>query len=199
MTPQSIITTARRVLQDTGHAGVALRMGDAELLGYVNEAVREVALLRPDLFSHVANMATTAGQVMQTLAAADAQRLLEVIGVVGGQAVTPMDRSALDQFRPSWRSDTAGPARHWAPVEGDPRRFFIYPQAPASQSLEVRYAREPLTYELTQAMPELSDVYEPALADYVIWRAESKDDEQASAQRARTHFEAFVAKVKAGA
>lgn len=43
----NIITTARTLLNDNG---TTKRYSDADLLAYANEAIRQVRLIRPDLF-----------------------------------------------------------------------------------------------------------------------------------------------------
>lgn len=197
MTPNSIITTARYLVQDLGTQSGIFRQSAAELLGYVNEALKEAAVLRPDLFTSVKAFPCVVGQCEQTLDYADTARLLDVLCITGGAALTPMDRMSMDQFRPAWRTDPAGPAVQWSPLEGDPLRFFIYPKAPAAQTLDVKYVRIPATYELADVITDLADTFEPALADYVIYRTEMKDDEHALSQRAGAHYTAFKAKLGA--
>lgn len=195
MTPQDIITTARYLVQDLGTASGIYRQEDAELLGYVNEAIKEVATLRPDLFTTIGDLTCTTGKVEQGVTFLDAQALLDVMCIHDGQAITPMDRKALDLFMPAWRQSTAGPAEHWAPIEGDPLRFLLYPPAPEGQVLDVRYVRIPTTYALADTIGDLPENYAPALADYVVYRAEMKDDEHVNANRAAAHYTAFKTKI----
>ena len=197
MTPNSIITTARYLVQDLGTQSGIFRQSAAELLGYVNEALKEAAAMRPDLFTTVRAFTCLADQCEQTLAYADTARLLDVLCITGGAALTPMDRMTMDQFRPAWRNDPAGPAVQWTALEGDPLRFFIYPKAPAAQSLDVKAVRIPTTYGLADVITDLPDTFEPALADYVVYRTEMKDDEHAMSQRAGAHYTAFKAKIGA--
>ena len=191
MTPQTIINTARRITNDIDAVAAMQRQSDDELLGYVNEALKEAAVMRPDLFSTVGDMTCTAGQCEQAITFQDAIQLLDVLCIHGGTALTPFDRTAMDQFRPGWRTDPAGPAENWSALNGDPLQFFIYPKAPVGQVLDVRYVRNPGTYALGDVIGDLPASYEPALADYVIYRAESKDDEHTLSQRAAAHYAAF--------
>ena len=124
-------------------------------------------------------------------------RLLDVLCIHGGRAITPMDRVAMDLFRPNWRADAPGDAQNWAPMDGDPLAFFIYPAAPPGQVLDVRYVRTPIEVALDDVIADLPLAYQPALADYVVYRAESKDDEHVLNQRAAAHYAAF--KIKLGA
>lgn len=195
MTPQDIITTARYLVQDLGTASGIYRQEDPELLGYVNEALKEVATLRPDLFSTIGDLTCATGKAEQGVTFLDAQALLDVMCIHEGRAITPMDRRALDLFMPDWRNAPPAQAEHWAPIEGDPLRFLIYPPAPAGQVLDVRYVRIPGTYTLTDTIGDLPDNYAPALADYVVYRAEMKDDEHVNANRAAAHYTAFKTKI----
>ncbi|CDN87320.1 hypothetical protein BN948_01740 [Hydrogenophaga intermedia] len=195
MTPQSIILLARYVLNDRGTSAASLRQSNDELVGYVNQGLREIAAARADLFSSVVSHPCADGKVDQALTFATAQRVLDVLCITDGAAITPMDRFTMDQFRPTWRTDPAGPAEHWAPLEADPLRFFIYPPAPSGQHVDVRYARLPAQYALEDAITELPESFEPVLADYVIYRSESKDDEHVLTERAAAHYTAFKAKL----
>lgn len=197
MTPRDIIKQARYLTQDTD--SVVPRQTDAELLSYVNEALREACVLRPDLFSAIGDMTCTPGQCEQAIRFIDAVSLLDVLCIHGGHAVTPMDRQAMDLFKPNWRLDAAAAAKHWTPLPGDSLSFLIYPPAPAGQVLDVRYVRNPATYALDDVMGDLPLAYQPALADYLVYRAESKDDEHVLTQRAAAHYAAFKTKFGAAA
>lgn len=195
MTPREIIQQARYLTLDTD--SVVPRQSDDELLSYVNEGLREACILRPDLFAAVGDMTCTPGQCEQSITFLDAVRLLDVLCIHESSAITPMDRQAMDLFRPSWRTDAAGPAKHWAPMDGDPLAFFIYPKAPTGQVLDVRYVRNPIKVALDDVIGDLPLAYQPALSDFVVYRAESKDDEHVLNQRAAAHYAAF--KIKLGA
>jgi hypothetical protein len=194
MTPQNIITSARYILNDTD--STSPRQTDAELLGYVNDGLKAVAILRPALFSTIGDYACVPGQCEQTLNFDSAVSVLDVISIHSGAAVVPFDIKSMNTFNPNWRNDTAGAATQWAKFESDPLRFFIYPQAPASQILDVVYVKLPTVYTLTQGIEDLPDVYQPALVDFVVYRAESKDNEHVLSQRATSHQAAFVAQIK---
>lgn len=193
MTPSQIITEARNITQDTT---ISYRNSEDELLEYVNQGLREACVINPALFSTVISFPCVAGQCEQTLNATDSAALIEVLCVTNGRAVTPFDFNAMNAFNPSWRTDTAGEAQQWSKFANDPRRFFIYPKAPASQNLDVRHAKVPATYGLNDTIAELPDVYKPALAKYVISRVEVKDDEHALAQRSAQMYAEYVAQIK---
>lgn len=197
MKPRDIITQARYLTLDT--ESEVQRQSDAELLSYVNEALREACVLRSDLFSTVQDLLCVTGTCDQAISFDQATGLIEVLSIKNGPAVTLMDRQAMELFKPSWRSDAAGPAVHWAPMAGDRLAFAIYPKSPAGQVLSVRYVRNPSTYAMDDVIGDLPLAYQPAIADYVVYRAESKDDEHVLNQRAAAHYAAFKTKFGAAA
>ena len=195
MTPQDILTSARYILNDTD--ATSPRQSDTELLGYVNDGVKAACVLRPDLFSTTGDITCTVGKCEQAVAFADAVALLEVLCIHDGAALVPFDIAAMDAFNPNWRTDTAAAATQWSKHQSDPLRFFVYPKAPATaQILDVRYVAVPTEYTIDQAITDLPAVYQPALVDFVVYRAESKDNEHVLSQRATNHQAAFVAQIK---
>ena len=196
MTPQGIIRTARTILNDNDPGGY--RQEDDELVGYINAGLQEVSILRPDLFQAVGHIECAPDTVEQALPFSSAQKLVTVIGVHDGPAVTPFDLNAMQAFNRNWKQATAGEARQWSAHPGDPLRFYLYPKAPADtpQLIDVLYIKNPATVGLTDTITDVPATFESALVDYVIYRAESKDDENVLNQRAAASYSAFVAKVK---
>lgn len=197
MTPQDIITTARYLLNDTNSDGY--RQSNTELLLYVNDGMREISKLRPDLFLIVADHTCAISTVEQTLAFSTAQALVRVVSISGGAALTPFDMDTMDAFNPSWRTDTAAAATQWSKHPGDPLRFFVYPSAPAtSQVLDVLYVKNPTSLAIGDSITEVPLLVQPALVDYVVSRASEKDDEHSASGRVAASYAAFAAKVGGG-
>ena len=193
MTPQDIITSARYTLSDYRPE---FRQTDDELLGYVNDAMRECVVLRPELFSTVGDMTCVAGACEQALIFADAVALLEVLCLHTGPAINPFDLMAMNAFNPNWRADPEGVATQWTKFANDPLRFYVYPKAPPDQVIDVRYIRNPTTLLIGDVITDLPVVYQPALVHYVVAKAESKDSEHVLSQRAAGEYQQFVAMVK---
>jgi hypothetical protein len=193
MTPQSIITTARYIVNDTDP--LAYRQSDAEMLRYVIDGLREICKLQPLWFSAVAPFTCVVG-AEQTLAFADAEAIIDVPRITNGAALTVFDKSVLDAFSPGWKQATAAAAKQWSPDPNDPLRFFVNPPAIAGQSLDVQFVAPVTSVALNDTITQVPDSLEPTLADYVISRAESKDDEHVNSGRANSHLTAFIAKIK---
>jgi len=193
MTPQSIINIARSIYNDQDT--VSLRISNIDLLGYVNDGLKECSVVAPQYFKTSGDFSCTEGQTEQAITFSNAQAIDQVVRIKDGKAVLPMDLMAMSAFNPDWASDAAAPAQNWTRFSGDPLRFYIYPKAPDMQLLEVIYIRNPQTYTLNDAITEVPESVAPALADYVIYRSESRDDEHSNSGRAVSHYQAFVQKL----
>lgn len=190
MTPQEVINDVRELVNDTT---VTYRHSDAQLLIFVNQSIKRTALLRPDLFSVYDDMVCAVSTVVQT-APADCFRLMEVLQVVGGDALYESDRPTLDMHTPGWRAATPAAARTWMREPRSARGFFIYPAAPATaQSLTIQYAKLPVTdYAIGDTITELHETYKASLVDCTIFLAQSIDDEHISDGRAKLFFDSFL-------
>lgn len=194
-TPADLILTARGIYVDTD--ADLQRRSDADLLVYVNDAIKEISGLRPELFAKVGDVLCVTGSVEQAITFSDAQALLDVLCIHNGAALTPFDWVAMNAFNPGWRTDTAGTATQWSRLANDPLRFYIYPKAPATaQTLDVRYVSIPTELALGDTITEIPTRLHPAVIDYIIYRTESADDEHVLSQRAALAYQTFLAAVK---
>lgn len=197
MTPQNCINTARSVINDTD--SVLYRQSDIELVKYFNDALKEASRLSPGHFMTTGDYTCTLNATEQAINFIDAQEFLGVIRIKDGKAVHEMALDSIQKFNPDWASDTAGSAQNWAKLPNEKLRFYIYPKTSVMQVLEVSYIRNPVVYVLTDTVDDVPDTWESALADYVIFRAESKDDEHVDSGRAVAHYNAFVQKITGAA
>ena len=193
MTPQSCITIARLVINDTDSN--AYRQPDNELLSYFNDGLKECATENPSYFQTTGDFTCIAGQTEQALTFADAQMFKGVLRIKDGKSVQQMDLEAMQLFNPNWSSDPVGIAQNWTKMADEKLRFYIYPKAPSMQVLEVIYIRNPAIYTIAQNVTDIPDVWAAALADYIIFRAESKDDEFVSSGRAVASYNSFLQKI----
>jgi hypothetical protein len=194
MTPQDIITEARYILNDT--ESTRYRNTDAELLGWVNDALDVMVGERPELFVTVSDHTCTVG-VEQSPTFARLVRVLGVNRVVGGNALLQADRATLDAFLPGWRELDSAAAVHWLP-HPDPKKFYLYPPAAISQAVEVPFVQAPATLLIGDTIP-VSENFRPALLNFVVGMAETKDDEHVDSGRAAQAKSDFVAMITKGA
>jgi hypothetical protein len=188
MTPNEVITEVRRLIQDTK---APFRYSDAVMLGFVNQTLKKMVVLRPDLFAVIGDFATTAGSVLQDCPA-DSTRLIEVFQVKGGNAITEVTRRVLDQTSPSWVSDPPGAPVNFMRHVRNPNRFFVYPAPVVGTVLVGEYAQTPPDYTLNQEVTFPTDAYFPVVVDGTVFLAESIDNEHVNSNRAKLFQDAFV-------
>lgn len=166
----------------------AIRWPTAELVRYLNDGQRDIALVRPDATSTTATMALAAG-ARQTLPAAGA-KLLEVIRNTNGtkRAIRLVNRVILDAQVPNWYNLTGvTEIKHYTFDPREPRIFYVYPPAAAANaSAELIYSAYPTDitepsagalYSAVSGNISVADIYVNALVNYILYRAYSKDSE----------------------
>lgn len=183
-----VITEVRRILQDTNDPK---RYSDDVLLGFANQALKRIAVLRPDLFAYIGEIPCEEGAVVQSTPS-DSIRLIEIYSVQGGNGIIETNREALDQAYPTWMNDPAGAAVNFMRHVRNPNKFFIYPKAPADQTLIGEYAKAPRDYAGDEAVELLPDAYEPVVIDATVFIAESVDNEHVNSNRASLFQQSFT-------
>lgn len=198
---QSIIRRVVETMQDN----TSVRWPVAELVRYLNDGQREVVLYRPDSMVTNATVALVAGakQAIPT----NGSKLIDVIRNTGGtkRSVRMTVRNILDTQSPNWYNLTGlTEILHYMYDPRDPKVFYVYPPAAASgASVEIVYSAYPTditepadgaVYSAVTGNISLPDIYGNVLADYILYRAYTKDSEYAgNAQRAQAHYGAFQA------
>jgi len=184
----AVLTEVRRVLQDNT---APYRYSDTYLLGFANQALKRMAVLRPDLFAYIGTVTCTSGAVIQS-APSDSIRIMEVFQVQDGNGVTEVNRDSLDETYPGWMNDAAGACVNWMRHVRNPNRFFIYPKAPTGQVLVVEYSQAPPDYAADADVALLPDAYFPVVVDGTIFLAESVDNEHVNSNRAQLFQQTFT-------
>jgi hypothetical protein len=199
-----IIQRAMRTLNDAGNVRWAL----AELLDWLNDAQREIAILRPDSSTLVAPVPLTPGRTLQALPTGtiNATRLIDITRNLGTDGQTPgapirlVAREELDQYRPSWHTDTASMTIKNYVYDGrSPRAFYVYPQPAVSLSVEMHMAVVPTDVTMQDvnggaidSQISVDDVYQTAIYDFVVFRALSKNTDAKNDQEAVRSYQAFL-------
>jgi hypothetical protein len=194
MTPAEVITEVRRLVQDQL---VPYRYSDTVLLGYVNQSLQRMAILRPDLFTDIVDIATTADAAVQSLPA-EAIRLVDIFQVKNGNAITEVDRETMNRNYPGWMNEASGTPVNFMRHVKNPDRYFLYPRPAAGVVLVGEYAKSPIDYTLDASIDVISDTYFPVLVDGVVYLAESIDDEHVQSGRAKLFYDSFVGQLGAG-
>jgi hypothetical protein len=194
VTPTDIITEARVLVQDTR---TPYRYSDTLMLGWVNQTLKRMAVLRPDLFSFIGDIPTTANTVLQSCPS-DSLRLVEIFQIKNGDAVTEVNRDVLDQMYPNWVNEAAGTPVNFMRHVRSPNKFFLYPRPTTDIVLVGEYAQVPPTYTINQTIASLPDAYLPVAVDGVVFLAESVDNEHVNSGRAKLFQDSFNQTLAAG-
>lgn len=188
MTPNEVITEVRRLIQDTK---VTFRYSDTVLLGFVNQTLKKMAVLRPDLFAVIADFTTVANTVLQSCPT-DSVRLMQIFQIKSGDAVTEVSKETLDQMYPNWVNEVAGIPVNFMRHVRNPNKFFVYPRPSSGVILVGEYAQSPATYAINDIVALLPDAYLTSVVEGAVYLAESVDNEHVNSGRAKLFQDAFV-------
>jgi hypothetical protein len=174
---------------------IPYRYDDAFVVRRVNQVLRRICVVRPDLFTVHAPITCVAG-ILQSCPA-DSMRLFDVVSNDDGQAVKEVNQDTLDLMVPTWSAQTSTPITNWMRYPRDPNRFYVYPPAAGTETLNIVYARSPAALMTNQTVP-LPDAYMPAVIDGTMWLMESIDAEHVESPRAAAFKDAFESALTAG-
>lgn len=168
-----------------------------ELLSWLTDGARAIAVVRPAATAKNATFQFAAGSKQAIPADGwtliDLPRNMGTDGSTPGRAITPTSRKDMDAFWPNWHAERqAKEIQHFMLDERDPKVFYVYPPADGTTRADIVYSSS--VPQLSDAADELpiDPVYVPALVDYVLYRAYSKDaDFSANSARAVAHYQAF--------
>lgn len=191
MTPAEVITEVRSILQD---ADTPYRYSDTDLLGFVNQTIKRMVVIRPDLFGEIGDIPTTAGSAVQSLPS-DSLRLIDIFQVKGGNAITEVDRETMARYAPDWMNATAGSPVNFMRHVKNSERFFLYPPPVEGTILVGEYSKVPSDYALTDTITRPSEAFFPTIITGVVWLAESIDDEAVNSKRAEFFLQLFTSEL----
>ena len=149
VTVQSVIDRVQTTLQDT--TGIRWPVAD-ELVLWVNDAQREIALLKPDASATNVTVELDDGTKQSIPSAGN--RLLRVVrnmssilnSATGRRSIRLVSREILDSQTPDWHDPSVtGDAAHGTVVkhymydEQDPRNFYVYPGVSGNAFVEIIY------------------------------------------------------------
>ena len=194
LTAGSIISKAVLQLNDMS----SVRWTRAELLTWLSDAQRTMALAVPQATATLGLVTTVAG-VKQSIPS-DGWILLRANRNMGSSGTTPgrilqlVTHEDLTKNNPTWDGDAAtGIATVYAYSPVFKSVFWIYPPADSSgNKIEVEYSQLPIEIVTEATVISVLDVYEPVLLDYVLSKACAKDAEYAAgAQLATAYMTSF--------
>ena len=188
-TVRSILNRVSALLNDEER----VRWPDAELLEWLNDGQRAVAR-GPATDAYVLRDTITAvAGTVQNLPS-NGIRLIDVVkDVTSGAAIHQSDYATVDMLSSTWRNATEGAAENYFYDERNPLQFEVYPPQAGGEGIEVVYNAQPGNALITGNIV-ISDMYADSLIDYIVYRAFSKDTEDASPElgRATAFYRAFL-------
>lgn len=211
-----IISRAQIIVQDT----TGVRWPFSELLAWLNDGQREVAIYKPS--ATASNVALMLQQgTLQSLGDGGLQLLRVIRNLktpvteprIGTRATRVVDREILDSQHPSWHDPSVfaytKEVKHFIFDETDPTHFYVFPGNDGTGAVEAVISRAPAdvkavgddtTLDAYRQPITIPDIYANALVDYVLFRAYSKDaDFATNADRSTQHYQLFAASIAAKA
>lgn len=194
---EELVIKAARALQDSEY----VRWSKEELLEWVSEA--QIAIARtPGTYTKVEFVKLKEG-TRQSLPS-DGWALCEVIRNVDedGTPLTPVKlvtRALLDAAVPTWHM-RAGRllVENYVYDERTPTDFFVYPPSDGEGHVEIAYMAIPKQITDGEQEMELDDTFMPAILNYVLYRATSKEADFAPGlQSATAFFQSYMQELSA--
>lgn len=209
MLANKIITDASIILMDVDF----VRWPVKELAGWLDHGVLTIITVKPSASSETMSLSLARGTKQMLPNDQRIRQLLDIMRNLGGangaagRAIRSVSRSELDGNEPNWHDPRYVPfrkeVRHFVFDETLPREFYVVPGNDGTGTVEAAVATLPerVVDRVTTNVDDIEsynvevgigDEYEPALLDYVLYRAFSKEDLAAAPQRAVTHYQAFA-------
>lgn len=209
---QEIMARAGVALNDTDYVRWTL----PELADWINEAVRAIILAKPSASTSSIALTLAVGTLQKVPASGSPTPLMlqnivrnlkdATLPRVGGRIITATNKPVLDQQVPYWHDPTKTPykkeVRQFVFDEANPLEFYCYPGNDGTGVVEAVVSTLPTplsasgspdaigSYAGSIGLPE---PYSVPILDYVLYRAQLKDDIAGNAGRAVGHYQAFAA------
>ena len=172
------------------HDVLQVRWVESELLDWLNEGQRAIVILKPEAKTVNAAVVLVEG-TKQTIPVAGI-RLHKVIRNMGTDGLTPgnvipiVDSAVLDAMSPGWHAAASAAAViNYTHDGNDPLTFYVTPPQPAASPgyVEMAYSAIPDACVTIADAIDISDIFEAALIDYIIYRTMSKDSDYGGQDR----------------
>ena len=198
ITAKSIIDKASVLLLDLTN----IRWTREELLGWINDAQRQIVIMSPNATNKVSVVKLDAG-TRQSIPS-DGWTLLNVIRYMGtdglrpGRAIRIASQQVMDAYNPNWHAATPSVVpQTYVFDQQDQTIFYVYPPNTGKGYVQINYSPDPVDITLESQTISVRDIFETAILDYVMYRACSKDAEYAPGlQLAQSYMATFVAAVQ---
>ncbi|HEV8034386.1 DUF6682 family protein [Yoonia sp.] len=211
-TAASVMLSVQTVLNDA----TAVRWTAVELHTWLNDALREIAVLKPNAVAKTVELDLQQG-AYQTLPEGHfalfrltrnlATNAESATGRGGGRVITKVEREVMDMQISGWMDNAVMPYTknvvHFIDDISDMAAYYVVPGNDGTGVVEAICAVMPtlvpapetdtLMVSSYTSEVDISDIYRNAIIDYMLYRAFSKDASIAGiAQRAGVHYSQFA-------
>lgn len=212
-TGREIMVRAGRLLGDEDFVRWTL----PELCDWINEGVRATILAKPSAKTETRALVLVEG-TKQAVPTAPEPTPLALVGIncnlitdaprLPGRAIRSTTRAQLDAQEPYWHNPCHVPyqreARQFVFDELNPLEYYVYPGNTGDGLVEAVVSVLPARLTASGAADTLDayageislpEPYSVPILDYVLYRAQSKDDTAGQAGRAAAHYAQFASAV----
>jgi len=194
----TIITRVRTILNDTIEP---YQWSDADLLSYINAAQRNICFIKPDAYIRVAATQLAAGTKQSVTDGAGLVKVTRNMGTDGATAGRPVSFVLMEQFNylvSGFHTDSSSATVEVYTYDKDiPGTYWVYPPQPTSNMgyVEEVYEGLPANLASTSSAITLSDHYEDAIMNYVLYRAYSREVDGISDAQATKYYNLYVSEL----
>lgn len=184
---QVVIDRVIRILQDKEFT----QWGLADLLDWLDEAVKRTVALRPDTAAQAVSFDLVAGARQQL--PATATHLIRLDRNVAGRVCSQVKREDLDDFNPNWPAEASQALVHeWMFDRQSPKFFWVSPPNNGAGEVEAIVAVAPGAVTGIGSTVELDESLAGPLTDYVLHRAFDQSTEEGMKRLAQGYFTMFM-------
>ena len=186
-----MLKRASAVLQDPGHE----RWPVSELIGYLNEGMRELVLLRPEVHTRTITVQLSSGSTQRVRDPALAfVRAVRTTNAPGQRAARKIDPKMLNDMVHNWRGQApVGEVRGFWHDDRDLRTFYVVPPQDGTALLEVVASVVPDPLESDDDQLQIPETFDTALFYYLMYRALDRREKGAGPRAVTWHRKFYLA------
>jgi hypothetical protein len=148
-----------------------------EKLGYLNEALRATAFVKPDMYVVQTPFTLAAGE--QQVLPTDGVALIDIPRNTGGRVITQVDKGLLDEANRFWPAATQEVVvEHFTEDPRNPRRFVVYPPNDGTGVVDLIYGAVPPQVMYAAEEIDIPASYEAPMIQYVLSRCWAKNSKR---------------------
>jgi hypothetical protein len=157
---------------------------------FINEALDALASVRPDAFAVTEDLTLIASTPKQEIHITG-YRLLNVMMNDAGAPIKKTTIEALNDTVPAWTVTEDSAIESFAFNEENPTVFWVQPVPNAALVIVVTYAKEPTIVTTDSITLGISDIYIPAVKNYVLSKCYGMSTQGADTTKSKQYMDDF--------